>query len=968
MRWSKLLGSLHSPDKTPTARTTGQSSTQEFVFGLEEKLEHVRTWAASEHALQVNFLLEENDRLRTELNGQQQPMEAEESLMSQLSSTIIEASSKQVGCESFGLGRDQIQDDAIPARWRKLCAKLTTPGLRMINLSPAKKGKLFEMNEVWAAKRKIVANEGDETMESRSVSGRALLRGKEYGWRILNRLGSPKMSQDELVMGGCSPLRRITIFLSEANFRLYWHCIGMLLIIHDMIVVPISAFLTSEDDLIFGIVVGWITRIFWTLDIMLNLLGGDGSSEKLKMRERVSDYIKGWLAFDCALVVADWSLYALWRSGRQSLLSTFLRALRLTRLLRALRLRHLSRVARFGRLSILFGKIFNMNYEVLNVTIYCIKTFFVYIMGVHIWSCAWYGIGDAVPDGWAQDGSIESKSVLHKYLLSVSWSAAQVHGYTARSPSDASAVEQAFIGLSTILGFLMFSFFVTRMTNAAILLFGIQRDEILDTCARFCNTHTLSNELAYRASNYLHSKQKKLSLSQQLEKEDVFLNELPKSLRMDIKSSTYGTFTRNVEFFHLVRLVTSRVVRNVCEHAVSTVLSLADDVVFAEGDACNSVYIVRAGFFQYRFGRNWQQRRINVCTVALDTFKDAPSHDMTFEFYDKQHESLEKGRPLSEAILWTKWTHAGDLVAASDGTLLALDPHAVQLAVLDRRDATALAVRYASKFVAALNGAEVHSDLFRFKVQVDKQLRASITADPNEHFAFLSHFKSEAGTEATLMYEALERMISQDAGHPANRFKTPVFLDSADLNDLASLRLHVEKTHNLIVLLTPGILYRPWCLVEMIIAYSHQRRIVPVEVQRPGLTFDYPKEDFYFRLHNGLLYDEGTMSILREHGYGLPELESAIRHVFQQIALPFSPHKSPHIRQAEITDVLHRCAIVDQYSHTETASRSHGQAWSDVTGTFYPTTTISTNSIESIVAASSSLDRSSAVYAERIGR
>merc|ERR1711990_1277653 len=91
----------------------------------------------------------------------------------------------------------------------------------------------------------------------------------------------------------------------------------------------------------------------------------------------------------------------------------------------------------------------------------------------------------------------------------------------------------------------------------------------------------------------------------------------------------------------------------------------------------------------------------------------------------------------------------------------------------------------------------------------------------------------------------------------------PVFLDSSDLQDLSLLRHHVQISHNLLVMLTPGILSRPWCLVEIVTAFRHNIRMVPVTIQRPGLSFQFPGEEFYSALGNGQFLSDASVKVWR---------------------------------------------------------------------------------------------------------
>jgi len=182
------------------------------------------------------------------------------------------------------------------------------------------------------------------------------------------------------------------------------------------------------------------------------------------------------------------------------------------------------------------------------------------------------------------------------------------------------------------------------------------------------------------------------------------------------------------------------------------------------------------------------------------------------------------------------------------------------------------------------------------------------------HLVFLSHYKAEAGTEATLVKEHMERILADgnESSDSSANVSCPVFLDSENLTDLGDLRRQVINTKNLLLLLTPAVLSRPWCLVELVTAIRHGIQIVPVEIQRPGMTFEYPKsDDFYHEQLRRLRIAD--VEKIREEGIEPREILEAMRHVFTQIAVPFSPHKSHGIREAELGDILHRCGTLKKH-------------------------------------------------------
>merc|ERR1712023_551083 len=80
---------------------------------------------------------------------------------------------------------------------------------------------------------------------------------------------------------------------------------------------------------------------------------------------------------------------------------------------------------------------------------------------------------------------------------------------------------------------------------------------------------------------------------------------------------------------------------------------------------------------------------------------------------------------------------------------------------------------------------------------------------------FLSHYKMEAASDARYMHDMLRKML-----------KTPVFLDSSSLSDLRNLITEgVHKSDTLVLLATPGVFSRPWCLIELL---ETARKKIPV--------------------------------------------------------------------------------------------------------------------------------------------
>lgn len=195
-----------------------------------------------------------------------------------------------------------------------------------------------------------------------------------------------------------------------------------------------------------------------------------------------------------------------------------------------------------------------------------------------------------------------------------------------------------------------------------------------------------------------------------------------------------------------------------------------------------------------------------------------------------------------------------------------------------------------------LNKARVHASLFGAVSRL-------------HHLIFLSHYKVEAGTEAALMRTELEHAIQGNSNHPGNHFDQPVFLDSDNLTALSDLQEKVRTAHNLVLLLTRNVLRRRWVLLEILTARREGTRIILVQISKPGYEFVFPDESFFEMLQSGKFLDQSSLDLITECNFTVDDLEQALRTVFQNIARPYSPHKSSHIRRAEISALLDQCRL-----------------------------------------------------------
>ena len=107
---------------------------------------------------------------------------------------------------------------------------------------------------------------------------------------------------------------------------------------------------------------------------------------------------------------------------------------------------------------------------------------------------------------------------------------------------------------------------------------------------------------------------------------------------------------------------------------------------------------------------------------------------------------------------------------------------------------------------------------------------------PAKAFAgFLSHYKLECGTEARLVQQNLRPIIEKN---PTECSSTEIFLDSDDLSDLRNLLQHVKDSQSLVLLQSKGVLTRPWVILELHTALTHDVPIVALNVSNAS-TYEY---------------------------------------------------------------------------------------------------------------------------------
>jgi len=800
-------------------------------------------------------------------------------------------------------------------------------------------GERFHLRDVWRESSNVLLTSTKNWRSARSPQPAEHPFGIKLSFLAAPSTKRQKESQFNLGVGLLQPASRV---------RLLWELVTTLLVIYDAAVVPMQAFGWPPES--FTDVTDWISRAFWTADIAASFLTGVYIDLELELRfwEVARHYAKGWMAFDVVIVISEWiPVFIMPSVGEPSGTGRVLDHVRLLRFVRTFRLLKLEMVFEH------FGSVFNSSMAWR--TNHVVRMFLYFVVGVHMVACGWFWVGSRSGDGWVVREIEERAGVDYQYLTSVRWTLAQMHGASEVEPSSTSESMYAIVAL--LLGLGSLCLLISSANSGMIKLqkkrSSVSRQRLL--MRSYLRKNHISRELSLAITKCFDVHVTLRSRESKAEEVKEAMAFLPQNLQMDIQEEARRPIVIAYSFFGDLDGWNPRILRQLCHECCSEKAVRPVEVVFAAGDACTSMYFVVAGEFRYerlcqksgrKPGREGRQIPSNSpksssprLVGATDTLSDSGSSD-TEEGDDFREEyDMNRGCWVSEAVIWvTAWEHRGEFTSSAGGALLVLE--AAKFAKMlsqHHASACAYASRYGRKFVEQLNefpeGSwsdvvdNIHiskDDIFAEEEQAartddiadeeqatfERRVTTGRTvSNANQHYIFISHHKAGGGTEATLMQEALERIIGQDEESPGHHMDAPVFLDSEDLSDLTNLKDHVRNTFNLVLLLTEDVLKRPWVLIEIVTAFQSGIHVVPVEIYKRdnNSPFKYPDEKFYQRLHDGGLLTSADSALIRDEGISMDDLEKALRHVFRKIAVPFSPHKSQNVREAELTDILNRC-------------------------------------------------------------
>eukprot|EP00927_Polykrikos_kofoidii_P045917 TRINITY_DN40073_c0_g1_i2.p1 TRINITY_DN40073_c0_g1~~TRINITY_DN40073_c0_g1_i2.p1 ORF type:complete len:798 (+),score=127.37 TRINITY_DN40073_c0_g1_i2:244-2637(+) len=490
------------------------------------------------------------------------------------------------------------------------------------------------------------------------------------------------LTQLEMMCNNCV----LNKFVAHPNSRqrLFWDLTGMVFVAYDIITIPLMVF--DLDETLPMTVLSWALLLFWTIDLPLSFFVGHHEAgvlvtNVLKIAKR---YVLSWFSLDIFLLTAEWLLTLTSNDDEEADRLNSIGLARMGKTVRVVRLLRLFRLLRLMKLPKYFVQLEEHIQSEFSVVIIGISKLTACILVInHFIACLWYAVGTtfkSAPEetSWVSGVDWGNRSVWYRYGTSLHWSLTQ---FTPASMEvfPVNTRERLFAIVVLIFALITFSSFVSSITNAMTRLRNMNSEyaKQLLKFQRYIRYHKISTPLAVRMRRHLEHRL--LRADRHIVEKDVELvTLLSEPLRMEMHFEVFAPYLEMHPFFKDVFEDSLQTMRKVCHTCVTEILLSYGDLLFASGDSCGRMFIIKSGSLEY--------------TSEESTHSDP--------------EDVNRGEWLSEASLWTEWTHVGAAVCPSRCNLMALDVELFHNVIKGSRLVKARAARFGEYVVRHLNAMD----------------------------------------------------------------------------------------------------------------------------------------------------------------------------------------------------------------------------------------------------------------------
>lgn len=482
---------------------------------------------------------------------------------------------------------------------------------------------------------------------------------------------------------------------------LAWHGLAMVLILYEIVVIPLSAF-----DLEFGIVgetMLWVSAVFWSLSIIVGIFVGYHSNCELEcnIKKTAWHYFTTSFVFDLIVVTVDWwalLTITLAPQGDESenesrkAVTSVARAAKSVKTMSMLRIFRLFRVVKLPAAVKELALVFQGS-EFLNLCIGILKHFVMILLINHVIACLWYLIGR---NGWVKEYMARDEAWEMLYLTSLHWTVTQ---FTPASMlvNPQNLGERLFTVVVIFFALISFSSFVSSVTNSMNHLRSLKSAESKQFAKleRFLHDHNIPFTVAVRIRRYLEHAM--LQQKKRLQMKDVeLLAKLSTPLTMELHFEVKFPAVSVHPFFAHYAEANVRAMHQLCHSGLRSVHLSTDDVLFNPGEIASSMFFVLGGELVYR-------KQLDKAATDPDaSMRTSDAQGGGDQVFEKQ--AVHAGEWICEMVLWTPWEYHGQLRAATESSLDALDAAQFHDIVVNNKAGQGDIRMYACAALQLLNG------------------------------------------------------------------------------------------------------------------------------------------------------------------------------------------------------------------------------------------------------------------------
>lgn len=470
-------------------------------------------------------------------------------------------------------------------------------------------------------------------------------------------------------------------------FRTIWNLVVALCVLHDVVMIPLSAFNLSETT--FLSVLQWIVLLSWNIDLLVSLVTGfydDGTLVMIPL-QIWKNYAKTWMLFDVSLITLDWTLVVIGDSSSSNRSSNEWQTLRL---LRSLRLVRMLRMIKLRRAHEAFQEMLHSQASSLYFGLFSSLAYLIVLN--HFIACAFFAMSHLSTENWVRELGLEDAGVEYQYLTCMNWAFAQL-GVGSSNAKPTNSLEMAFCIVIAFRSLMTAASLISTVSNLMAGLSKIKEDE--NTEFRLLRCYLKQNEipppLSQKVTQFL---QHEYSLRQEARSADMevpVLALLSKQLQGELQLARYNHALCKMPvvdgILKMQDLQVLQVMQKMARTAISNAVVANKDVIFLAGSEAKAAYLTQSGSLTY--------------------------------FHDNGTESVHLDFWIAEVCLWTPWVYLGDLVADDVSRLVIIDADEFCSALANCWQTHNAARSHAQEFLEAMRKEQTWTDVVKVEPDLD---------------------------------------------------------------------------------------------------------------------------------------------------------------------------------------------------------------------------------------------------------